>query len=120
MGPRINVTQPGAAFNDSSWLADLRGSVCQYGAGFAVTNYKASIASIGNLAQAQTVIDSPSNQTFAKSETAPVINYLNSGGAGEFTAIGLIRGLRLMSMRICCDQGYGFVHIPTAGLGRLA
>jgi autotransporter-associated beta strand protein len=53
-------------------------------AGFAVTNYKASTASIGSLADAQSVIDNPADRSWSVSETAATINYLNTGPDGQF------------------------------------
>ena len=48
------------------------------GAGFTVTNYKASIPNIANLADAQSVIDYPENQSWLMTETVATINYLNA------------------------------------------
>ena len=76
-------TQPG--FNDSAWASGPTGlGFVNLVPGFAVTNYKASLGSISSVAQAQSVIDNVSNQSWTSSETASVINYMNTGGGGEF------------------------------------
>ena len=54
--------------------------------GFAVTNYKSNLSSISSVAQAQSVINTVSNQSWTSSETAPYINYMNTGGGGEFSS----------------------------------
>jgi len=112
----LGLTWTQAAFNDASWGQGPTGlGFANTVPGFAVTNYKANIA-INNLAQAQSVIDTPSNQTFAKSETAPVINYLNSGGAGEFTGDRTYPGLVInVDSDLFVTKATGIVHIPTAG-----
>ena len=113
----LGLTWTQAGFNDASWAQGPTGlGFANTVPGFAVTNYKASIGSIGNLAQAQSVIDTPSNQRWTQSETAQVINYLNTGGAGEFTGDRTFPG---MVINVDQDQfvikATGFVHIPSAG-----
>jgi hypothetical protein len=111
----LTWTQPG--FNDTSWAQGPTGiGFANTVPGFAVNNYKGNIPSIANLAQAQSIIDSPANQTARWSETAPFINYLNSGGAGEFTNDRNFPGMTMnVDQDVFVTQATGIVHIPSPG-----
>jgi hypothetical protein len=108
-------TQPG--YSDSAWASGPTGlGFVSLVPGFAVTNYKASLGSIATVAQAQSVIDNPSNQSWTSSETAPVINYLNTGGSGEFPNDRPFPGMPIGTDYDCfVTKVTGRVHIPTAG-----
>ncbi len=109
-------TQPG--FDASSWSSGPTGlGFVSQVPGFAVTNYKASLGSISNVAQAQSVIDTASNQSWTSSETAPFLNYMNTGGGGEFLSSdrpfpGMPNGT---DYDVFVVQATGRVHIPSAG-----
>ncbi|MFI5380370.1 MAG: lamin tail domain-containing protein, partial [Tepidisphaerales bacterium] len=59
-------------------LSPLTNTIVVTPAGWSVTVYKANWATIGTLAQAQGVIDTPSQQTWTQTETAPWIDYVTS------------------------------------------
>lgn len=113
----LGLTWAQAGFIDTSWAQGPTGiGFANTVPGFAVTNYKGNIGSIANLGQAQSIIDNPSNQTAKWSETAPVINYLNTGGAGEFTGDRPFPGMTInVDQDVFVTQASGIVHIPTAG-----
>jgi hypothetical protein len=74
--------QPG--FNDTGWTSGTTGVGYETAVpGFAVYNFKANVA-VGSLAAAEGVISNPSQQSAVYSENAPVINYFNTGGSGEY------------------------------------
>ncbi len=75
-------TQPG--FNDSSWASGPTGLGYAVVNGFATTLYKANTGSVANLAQANAVISTPSQQTSTFSQTSSVLNFLDTGGDGHF------------------------------------
>jgi hypothetical protein len=106
------------AFNTTGWASGPTGlGFVNLVSGFAVTNYKSNLGSISNVAQAQSVIDNASNQSWTSSETAPFVNYMNTGGGGEFGT----SDRPFPSMPIGADydcfvvKATGRVHIPTAG-----
>lgn len=106
-----------AGFNDGSWSKGATGlGFANVVAGLAATVYKASIGSIGNLAQAQSVVNTPSSQAWVKSETAPVINYLNTGGSGDFVNDRTFPGMNIgVDQDVFVLTATGTVHIPSAG-----
>jgi hypothetical protein len=109
-------TQPG--FNDSGWASGPTGlGFVNLVPGFAVTNYKSNLSSISNVAQAQSVIDNVSNQSWSDSETAGVINYMNTGGGGEFpSGDNPFPGMPINADYECfVTKATGLVHIPSAG-----
>jgi hypothetical protein len=82
---------------------------------FQVTYYKANI-SVGDLSTAQTVISNPTYQSQVVSGTAPVINYLNTGGAANFDKDspfpGTTIGINVENFVILATAK---VYIPTTG-----
>jgi len=71
-------------FNDPRWKTGLTGiGFGNVSPGFAVTYYKANVT-VDHLDVAELVISNPSYQSTVVTETAPVINYLNTGGGGHF------------------------------------
>ena len=109
-------TQPG--FNDSAWASGPTGlGFVNMVPGFAVTNYKSSLSSISTVAQAQSVIDNVSNQSWTRVETASVINYMNTGGGGEFpSGDNPFPGMPIGTDYDCfVTKVTGRVHIPSAG-----
>ncbi len=85
--------------------------------GFAVTNYKSNLSSISSVAQAQSVISTTSDQSWSQSETAPYINYQNTGGGGEFSSSDRpFPGMPIGTEYDCFATSVaGVVHIPSAG-----
>ena len=109
-------TQP--SFADSGWASGPTGlGYVSLVPGFAVTNYKSNLSSISSVAQAQSVIDNVSNQSWTSSETAPVINYMNTGGGGEFSSGDRpFPGMPIGTEYDCfVTKVTGRVHIPSAG-----
>ena len=80
-------TQPG--FDASSWAAGPTGlgTSLDYAqvSGFATTLYQANTGVVSSLAQAETVISTPSEQTSATSKTEGVLDFLDTGSGGHFT-----------------------------------
>ncbi|MFI5381383.1 MAG: lamin tail domain-containing protein, partial [Tepidisphaerales bacterium] len=105
------------SFNDSSWSQGATGlGFANQVSGFAVTAYKASLSSIPNLATAQSVISTPSNQSWTKSENAPVFNYLNTGGSGQFVNDRTVPGMTIGNDVDCyVVQGIANLTVPAAG-----
>ena len=108
-------TQP--AFDDASWPSGPTGlGFANQVAGFAVTNYKANTGGINNVAQAQAVVDTPSQQSWTQSETAATINYLDTGGSGDFGNDRPFPGLTIgQGQTVYAVQATGIIHIPAAG-----
>ena len=73
-------------FNDATWQAGTNGVGYETTVpGFAVRNFKAVAGLlIDNLAKSETLISTPSQQAAVYSETAPVVNYLNTGDGRPF------------------------------------
>ena len=69
------------------------------------------------MAQAQSVISTASNQSWTQSETAPYINYMNTGGGGEFSSSDRpFPGMAIGTEYDCFVTSVtGVVHIPSAG-----
>jgi len=71
-------------FDDSAWNTGPTGiGFGSTAPGFEVIYYKANTA-VGDLDTAELVISNPSYQSMVAAETAPVINYLNTDGSGNF------------------------------------
>ncbi|MBP7148343.1 MAG: CotH kinase family protein [Acidobacteria bacterium] len=72
-------------FDDAAWDAGPTGIgfTSSGSAGFAVTCYKSTI-SVGDMSVAEAVIADPATQASVHSESAPVINYLNTGGSAHY------------------------------------
>ena len=71
-------------FDDSAWKTGPTGiGFGSTAPGFEVIFYKANTA-VDNLGTAELVISNPSYQSAVAAETAPVINYFNTGGSGNF------------------------------------
>ena len=75
-------TLPG--YNDSSWASGPTGLGYSVANGFATTLYRANTGSVANLAQANAVISTPSEQSSVTSQTSSVVNFLDTGGGGHF------------------------------------
>ena len=81
--------------------------------GFAVWNYKASIA-VSDLGVAQTVISTPSYQTAVYTETASVVNYEDTGGGGHFTPDNPFPGMPDgTDHNDFVVRATGILHVPT-------
>ena len=75
--------------------------------GFSATVYKANTGSISNVSQANAVISTPAEQSWTKTETAPYVNYMNTGGGGEFSSSSTNTG------QIVADRTYPGMTIGT-------
>ncbi len=109
-------TQPG--FSDTGWASGPTGlGYVSMVPGFAVTEYKSNLSSVSSVAQAQSVIDTVSNQSWTASETASVVNYMNTGGGGEFSSGDRTFPGMSIGTEVDCfvTQATGRVHIPSAG-----
>jgi len=103
-------------FDDTAWSDGETGiGFSDTVPGFALTNYRSTTA-IGGLATALQVLSTPGMQSWSHSETVPFIDFLNSGGAGHYTADqtdypGFLGG----DQNNFVIEATGFVDIPTAG-----
>lgn len=103
--------------DDTAWLSDEIGFgfINSAAAEFDVTYYKANIT-VSNLATAEDVISDPTKQSEVASETAPVINYLNSGGSAHYSGDAPFPGTTLGSgLNDFVMEATTTVIIPTAG-----
>src|SRR3989442_23058 len=83
-GSTLGSTWTQTGFEDSSWTSGTTGVGYETAvAGFAVHNYVANIG-VCDMATAQGVITTPTQQSAVYSENAPVINYLNTGGSAHY------------------------------------
>lgn len=105
------------AFDDSSWPFGPTGLgfVGDTSTGLAVSVYKANVA-VNDLATAEAILGDPAMQTSIHSETAPVINYLNTGSAahyaGDRTFPGMTIGTDVNDFVVLAT---GHIIIPAAG-----
>lgn len=99
-------TQPG--FNDSSWGSGPTGLGYSVVNGFATTLYKANTGSVANLAQANAVIATPSEQTSTFSQTSSVLNFMDTGGGGHFSGDGGFPGMIV-------NQGLSYYVLQATG-----
>ncbi|MCU0963000.1 MAG: lamin tail domain-containing protein, partial [Pirellulaceae bacterium] len=105
-------TQP--SFNDASWAQGPTGlGFANLVPGFAVWNYKASIA-VSDLAVAQSVISTPSYQTAVHTQTIGVVNFEDTGGGGHYAPDesfpGMPRGIDHDDFVV---RAAGIIHVPT-------
>ena len=107
--------QPG--FSDASWAHGPTGlGFAALVPGFAVWNYKANVA-VTDLGVAQTVINTPSYQTAVYTETAAVVDYLDTGGGGHFTPDSAFPGMPLgTDHNDFVVRAKGIVHVIIFGL----
>src|SRR3989454_447858 len=83
-GSTLGSTWTQTGFEDSSWTSGTTGVGYETAvAGFAVHNYVANIG-VCDMATAQGVITTPTQQSAVYSENAPVINYFNTGGSANY------------------------------------
>ena len=99
-------TQPG--FNDSSWASGPTGLGYAVVNGFATTLYKANTGSVASLAQANTVISTPSQQTSTFSQTSSVLNFVDTGGDGHFGSDSPFPGMTI-------NQGLSYYVLQATG-----
>ena len=80
----LGLTWTAATFVDSAWLAGTNGVGFETTVpGFAVRNFKANVQ-VTTISGAETVISTPGQQTAVYTENRNVINYLNTGGGGNY------------------------------------
>ncbi|MCD6303797.1 MAG: lamin tail domain-containing protein, partial [Planctomycetes bacterium] len=99
-------------YNDADWQQGRTGiGFADLVDGFAVWNYDVN-TSIGNISTAKDII---ANNSPNFSENAPVINYLNSGGSGHFTAGETDFPGFTTAMDTFVIEAKAYVDIPQAG-----
>ncbi|MDP6636269.1 MAG: lamin tail domain-containing protein [Phycisphaerae bacterium] len=102
-------------FDDSAWDTGQTGiGFSDLVSGFAVTNFKANV-SVGNLGVALQVIDNPAMQSYVVEENVPVINFLNSGGGGNYTAGQTDYPGFVGAMSNFVIEATALITIPTSG-----
>ena len=114
----IGILWTGSTWDDSSWATGPTGLgyTTSGASGFDVTFYKANVT-VGSLATAEGVIADPITQSYTVSETAQVINYLNTGGVGHFSGDSPFPGTTIgQDVNDFVVQATANVLIPTAGL----
>jgi hypothetical protein len=105
-------------FNDATWQAGTNGVGYETTVpGFAVRNFKAvSGLLIDNLAKSETLITTPSQQAAVYSETAPVINYVNTGDGAHFSGDRTFPGLTINAdVEDFVTEAIATITIPAAG-----
>ena len=113
----LGTTWTTASFSDAGWSSGATGiGFANLSSGFAVWRYQSNV-SVGSLATAQSVIDTPAYQSSQPvTQTAATINYLGTGGSGHFTGDrafpGFVIGTAISNVVV---QATGIVTIPTAG-----
>jgi len=112
----LGLTWTQTNFSDASWASGPTGiGFASVAAGLAATVYKANIG-IGDLATAQSIISNSGYQMWVQSETAPYINYLNTGGSGEFANDRTFPGMTINTdVDLYVLKATGKVHIGSAG-----
>jgi len=105
-------------FNDATWQAGTNGVGYETTVpGFAVRNFKAvSGLLIDDLAKSETLISTPSQRAAVYSETAPVINYVNTGAGAHFAGDRTFPGLTINSdVEDFVIEAVATITIPAAG-----
>ena len=112
----LGLTWTQTNFSDASWASGPTGiGFANVVSGFAATVYKANVG-IGDLATAQSIISNSGYQMWVQSETAPYINYLNTGGSGEFAGDRTFPGMTInTNVDSYVLKATGKVHIGSAG-----
>ncbi|MHB1034284.1 MAG: lamin tail domain-containing protein [Pirellulales bacterium] len=113
----LGSTRTQTGFSDALWSQGTAGiGFANQVPGFAATVYKSNQGSVNNAAQAQSVVATPAYQSWTQSETAPVINYLNTGGSGEFANDRTFPGMTIGGDQDCYVlKATARVHIPSVG-----
>ncbi|MGQ9576020.1 MAG: lamin tail domain-containing protein, partial [Thermoguttaceae bacterium] len=103
-------------FDDSAWAHGPTGlGFAGLVPGFAVWNYKASVT-VSDLNTALSVIGNPAYQSAVYTETASVVNYLNTGGSGHFTSDAAFPNMAIgTDYNDFVVQAKGILRIPTTG-----
>lgn len=105
-----------AVFDDSGWSNGVSGFGYQTTvSGFALKSYKANVA-VGNLAAAETVIATPSQQSYVISQNCAVVNFWGTGGLGHHASDSPFPGGTLgVEIDDFIIEATGLVAIPSAG-----
>ncbi len=112
----LSWTDP--AFVDSSWAQGVTGlGFAGATPGFAVWNYKSgNTGTIGSIATAQSIVDTPAFQSWVKTENPATINYMTLGASGHFAFDRAFPGLDLgVTQTNWATKANGRIHIPVAG-----
>ncbi len=84
----LGTTWTGTSFNASSWSSGATGLGYTGVPGFATTLYRANVSgTIGSVETAQTVINTPAEQSSATSATESTLDFMDTGGGGHFTSV---------------------------------
>ncbi|MEM7391896.1 MAG: chitobiase/beta-hexosaminidase C-terminal domain-containing protein, partial [Verrucomicrobiota bacterium] len=109
-------TQPSFMINETNWLDGILG--VGYGLlmpGLSVTFYKSAIT-INNVGEAETLIATPANQTYATNELAALINYHDTGNQGRYGSSNPFPSLNIGSgENNYVIEATAIVVIPSAG-----
>jgi fibronectin type 3 domain-containing protein len=107
-------TQP--SFNASSWASGPTGLGYSVASGFATTLYKANTGSVASLAQANAVVSTPSEDSSITSETESVLNFMDTGGGGNFGSDNPFPGMTIgEGLSDYVLTATGTITIPTTG-----
>ena len=103
-------------FSDAAWIAGTNGVGYQnYIPGFAVRNIRANIG-VCDLATAESVLVTPSQQAAVFTANAATINYMNTGGGANFGGDLTFPGLTInVEQDNFVTEATGIITIPTAG-----
>src|SRR4029077_10770855 len=105
-----------ASFDDSAWRTGTNGVGYEtYVSGFAMRNIRANIG-VCDLATADSVLATPSQQAAVFTETRGVVNYLNTGSFGNFGGDFTFPGFTIGSdINYFVLEATGVITIPTNG-----
>ena len=80
----LGTTWTQSSFNASSWASGPTGlGFANTVPGFACTLYRANVG-VGSVTQAESVISTPSEQTSVINQTESTLNFMDTGGGGNF------------------------------------
>lgn len=102
-------------YNDSSWATGTNG------VGFESTSpgwqfkFVQANANVGGLTSAETILATPSQQSYSETTTQPVVNFNNSGGEGHYGANINPGALATGERDQFVVEATGLITIPSAG-----
>ena len=110
----LGATWTARTFSDAAWPAGTNGVGFESQTNGWLFKYFKSSGTIGNLAQAEAVIASPSGQT--SQSTTATFNFINSGSNGHYTGDITPGPLNGSAIDHYVVEGTGVITIPTAGV----
>lgn len=112
----LGLTWTAPTFGHSTWRAGTNGVGYENAVpGFAVKNIRANIG-VCDLATADSVLANPSQQAAVFTVTAPVVNYMNTGGGANFGGDATFPGFTIgVDIENFVTEATGILTIPSSG-----